>query len=100
MLQWRFYALEEINVSLIKEYVIETIENIKLGKEIKPNKTKKELIIPEEFLDEMSSNEELKDKYNSLTNGKQREYADYISEAKREITKQKRLQKIIPNRLV
>ena len=96
MLQWRFHSLEEINTDLIKEYVLEAIENIKLGKEIKPSRTKKELIIPVEFASELASNKELKKQFESLTNGKQREYADYISEAKRDTTKLKRLQKIIP----
>nr|WP_235318218.1 YdeI/OmpD-associated family protein [Polaribacter sp. Hel1_85] len=96
MLQWRFYTLEEINTELIKTYVLEAIENVKIGKEIKPNRIKKELIIPVEFASELSSNKELKKQFESLTNGKQREYADYISEAKRATTKLKRLEKIIP----
>ena len=96
MLQWRFHSMEEINKNLIKAYVLEAIENVKSGKEIKPNRTKKELIISVEFASELSKNKELKKQFQSLTNGKQREYADYISEAKREATKLKRLEKIIP----
>jgi len=34
--------------------------------------------------------------FNTLTPGKQREYADYIASAKREETRSKRLEKIIP----
>jgi uncharacterized protein YdeI (YjbR/CyaY-like superfamily) len=96
MLQWRFHSLDEINTDLIKEYVNEAIQNVIYGKEIKPNRIKKELIIPIEFTSELSSNKELKKQFESLTNGKQREYADYITEAKRETTKLKRLEKIIP----
>lgn len=96
MLQWRFHSLEEIDTELITAYVLEAIENVKEGKEIKPNRTKKELIIPVEFETEISSNKELKKQFEALTNGKQREYADYISEAKRAATKLKRLEKIIP----
>ena len=48
MLQWRFHSLEGIDVVLIKEYVLEAIENVKAGKEIKPDRTKKELKIPSE----------------------------------------------------
>ncbi|MCL7754062.1 DUF1801 domain-containing protein [Polaribacter sp. Z022] len=96
MLQWRFYTLEEINTDLIKAYVLEAIDNVKEGKEIKPNRSKKELIIPTEFAAQLNSNSELKSKFEALTNGKQREYADYISEAKRDATKIKRLEKIIP----
>jgi uncharacterized protein YdeI (YjbR/CyaY-like superfamily) len=34
--------------------------------------------------------------FNSLTKGKQREFAEYISDAKQQKTKLNRLQKIIP----
>ena len=96
MLQWRFNSVDEIDIDLIKQYVFEAINNVKAGKEIKPDRTKKELIIPEELAKELALNSEFKTQFESLTNGKQREYADYISEAKREVTKLKRLQKIIP----
>ena len=44
----------------------------------------------------MDSNKEFKTKFDGFSTSKQREYADYISEAKREQTKLKRLEKIIP----
>ena len=96
MLQWRFNSLEEINADLIKEYVLEAIENVNAGKEIKPDRTKKELIIPDEFQKELNSNSAFKKGFDGLTLSKQREYANYISEAKREATKLKRIEKIIP----
>lgn len=96
MLQWRFSSIEEINSELIKEYVLEAIENQKQGKEIKPQRNKKPLIIPELLQKELDSNSALKDNFESFTLSKKREYADYISEAKREATKQSRLEKIIP----
>lgn len=96
MLQWRFSSIEEINPELIKEYVLEAIENQKQGKEIKPQRNKKPLIIPELLQKELDSNSALKGSFESFTLSKKREYADYISEAKREATKQSRLEKIIP----
>ena len=96
MLQWRFNSLKEIDASLIKEYVLEAIGNVEAGREIKPDRTKKELIIPMEFLSELNSKSELKKCFDNFTLSKQREYANYISEAKRETTKLKRLEKIIP----
>ncbi|SDS04735.1 Uncharacterized conserved protein YdeI, YjbR/CyaY-like superfamily, DUF1801 family [Polaribacter sp. KT25b] len=96
MLQWRFYNLEEINAALIKTYVLEAIENIKLGKEIKVDRSKKEIIIPDELNNKFSEKEELKSKFENFTNSKQREFCEYISSAKRENTKQTRLKKIIP----
>lgn len=96
MLQWRFYTLEEINTQQIKEYVLEAIENIKLGKEIKPNRTKKKVVIPIELEQELDSNKEFKSNFNEFSISKQREYTDYISEAKRAATRLRRMDKIIP----
>ncbi|QOD61467.1 YdeI/OmpD-associated family protein [Polaribacter haliotis] len=96
MLQWRFSSLEEIDKDLIKEYVLEAIENVRLGKEIKPDRAKKELIIPEELQQELNSNKDFKEKFKAFSNSCKREYANYISEAKREETRLRRLEKIIP----
>jgi len=96
MLQWRFYSLEEINKELIKKYVLEAIENQKEGKMIKPQRNKKPLIIHEFLQKELDTNDKLKEKFNSFSLSRQREFSDYISNAKREATKQSRLDKIIP----
>ena len=94
MRQMRFTSLDEINVDIIKEYVLESVENQNLGKEIKP--TKKPLIIPIELQSELDKDPQLKEIFESFTLGKKRDYTEYISEAKREATKQTRLEKIIP----
>ena len=93
--QLRFVDNEEVDYKLVKEYVVEAIQNQKEGKEIKPEKNKP-LIIPDELLANFGVDEELKKCFEELTLSKQREYAAYISEAKREETKHKRLEKIIP----
>ena len=80
----------------IKEYVLEAIENVKLGKEIKPTRTSKPVNIPEELQQELNTNKELSTSFNTFSLSKQREYAGYIAEAKRASTKTKRLEKIIP----
>lgn len=95
MRQWRFNSVDEIDRDLIKAYVLESIKNFEEGKEIKPNRNK-ELVIPEELEALLKDNSELNSAFGNLTKGKQREYADHISEAKREATKQKRLEKITP----
>ena len=65
------------------------------GQEIKPD-LKKPLIIPVELKTKFETDQELKNCFDELTLSKQREYSEYISEAKREETKLKRLEKIIP----
>lgn len=96
MLQWRFYHVDEINVELIKEYVLEAIENVKNGKEIKPIRNQKPLIISVELQEVLDNNTAIKEKFDAFSLSRKREYSNYIDEAKRATTKQKRLEKIIP----
>ncbi len=92
--QMRFESVKEIDKNIVLAYVKEAIENQKLGKEVKPDRSKKETIIPQELKAILAS--ELKTSFESLSAYKQREYCEYISSAKREATKQTRLEKIKP----
>lgn len=95
--QMRFTSIKEINKNVVLAYVKEAIENQRLGKEVKPAKTtKKDIIIPLELQKGLDDNSVLFDAFNLLTPSKQREYCEYISLAKREATKQSRLEKITP----
>ena len=96
MRQWRFYKLEEIDVDLIKSYVLEAIKNSEEGKELKPQKNIKPIDIPKELQLEFDKNEQLNDCFNQFSTSKKREFANHIAEAKRATTKQKRIEKIIP----
>lgn len=93
--QWRFDSNELTNKTLIKAYVLEAIENQKLGKEIKPER-KKEVHIEGFLLETLENDTNFKTAFSNLTPGKQREYAEHISSAKREATKLSRLEKIKP----
>lgn len=96
MRQWRFNTLEEINPDLVKQYALEAIKNADDGKELKPKRNSKPLVIPAELQQEIDVNIQLKEAFDTFTLSKQREFANYIIEAKREATKLKRLEKIIP----
>lgn len=96
MLQWRFYSIDEIDVKLIKEYTLEAIKNSKAALEIKPNSTPKKLSIPSELKAAFTADRTLASKFNRFADGYQREFANYIAEAKREATKKARLEKIKP----
>ena len=93
--QWRFTDVSTIDEALVRSYIFESIENFKLGKEIKPQKNKP-LILPPELSKVLTSNKNVALNFKSLSKSKQREYAVYINDAKREATKLKRLEKIIP----
>ena len=94
MRQWRFSSVEEVNESLVREYIAEAIQNQKDHKEIKPEK--KPLVIPEVLKEALASDSRLAESFESMTPGKRKEYAVYVDEAKREETKTKRLEKIKP----
>ncbi|CAL2077283.1 YdeI/OmpD-associated family protein [Tenacibaculum sp. 190524A05c] len=96
MRQWRFNSIDELDKKTLQEYVLEAMKNVELGKEIKPQRNKKPLIIPPQLLAVLDNNNQLKEKFESLSLTKKREFTEYISEAKREATKESRLQKIIP----
>ncbi|CAL2084537.1 conserved hypothetical protein [Tenacibaculum sp. 190524A05c] len=96
MRQWRFNSIDELDKKTLQEYVLEAMKNVELGKEIKPQRNKKPLIIPPHLLAVLDNNNQLKEKFESLSLTKKREFTEYISEAKREATKESRLQKIIP----
>jgi len=93
--QWRFEEGDPIESDLVLKYIQEAIENSVAGKEVKPQR-KKDVTIPPTLKKAFSDDKKLASAFKNLTPGKQREYADYISEAKRDATKESRLQKITP----
>ena len=96
MRQMRFTAVNEIDIDLVKQYVLEAMANSESGLEIKPKRNIKPVVIPDELNAKFSKNEKLKYRFNEFTLSKQREFCEYILSAKRESTKQSRLEKIIP----
>ncbi|WP_288956358.1 DUF1801 domain-containing protein [uncultured Polaribacter sp.] len=96
MRQMRFISVDEIDTDIVKQYVLEAMANSEAGLEVKPKKNTNPVVIPEELNIQFSKNEKLKYKFNEFTLSKQREFCEYILSAKREATKQSRIEKIIP----
>lgn len=94
MRQWRFSQISEIKETDIIPYLEEAIGNQKAGLVVKP--VKKPLAIPTLLSTALAKDVQLKLAFEQFSPGKQREFADYIQEAKRDQTKQRRLEKIIP----
>jgi len=94
--QWRFTSKNEIKPALIKKYILEAIANEKAGLKIKPEK-KPLPAIPAEYQAAFKKDKALKEAFSKLTPGKQREYLEYVLEAKTEETRIRRVQKGIPN---
>lgn len=93
--QIRFKKGDPIKKELLQNYVLEAIQNQREGKEIKPERHKN-VEIPKELEHVFKNNPNLNEAFEQLTTGKQREYCEYIATAKREGTKQSRVEKITP----
>ena len=95
--QWRFSSNEEIvrELDTIVEYVQEAIENHKMGKKISPVKNRP-FTIPAELKNALDDDPYLKECYHSLSHSKQRDYANYIANAKQYTTRIRRIQKCVP----
>ena len=96
MRQMIFNSIDEIDNQIVLQYVKEAIENQKAGKEVKPDRSKKETNIPPELQNEIQKDTKFAAAFKSLAPYKQREYCDHIASAKREATKLSRLEKCIP----
>ena len=95
MRQLRFSTEQDLDNAQIINYIHEAINNQKAGLVIKAN-LKKPLEVPPELKQSFHENSDLSAQFAQLGLSKQREYAEYISTAKRDATKQSRLKKILP----
>ena len=94
MRQWKFTAGEDVPRDLLRGYALEAIENHQAGKRVKP--VSRQLNVPVELETAMSEDPSLRKAFNSLTPGKQKEYAEHIASAKQEKTRLTRLEKARP----
>ena len=96
LLQWRFTAKDEVDEALVLDYIQEAIENEKHGKIIKTQKVGITIEIPELFQKELDLDKDLAEAFLKFSSYKQKEFLEYIVEAKREETKRSRIEKIKP----
>lgn len=94
MRHWRFTSHKQIKKRALKAYLLEAMAVDEQAK-AKPAKPPSKPVLPAELRTVMHDTK-LATAFAALTPGKQREYAQYISEAKRDATKQSRLEKIRP----
>lgn len=93
--QWRMQTAKDIKPAIIKNYVKEAIKLTKEGKQITPAR-KKPLVVPPELKKALRNNKTASENFENMRLGLQREYADYIADAKRDDTKLRRIEKILP----
>ena len=93
--QWRFTSKSQIRARTIKAYIKEAIALVEQGKEIKPDRSKR-IVIPDELAGAFRKNNKARAAFDKLSKSCQREYADHVGDAKREETRLRRVEKIIP----
>lgn len=96
MRQVHFKDINDIDESIINKYLQETIDNQNNGLAVLKSKPVKKVILPPELKIYLKDHASFSDCFFSLTPGRQKEYVEYISSAKREQTKSDRLKKIVP----
>ena len=92
--QWRFTSKDEVDENKVLAYIHEAIANEKSGKVIKP--ARKEPIVSAALQQELDNDPALAKAFQQFSASKQREFQEYIEEAKREPTKLSRMEKIRP----
>ena len=92
--QWRFTSKDDVNESLVLEYIQEAIENEKQG--IISPKAQVNIEMPEIFQKELDVDINLAEAFLKFSPYKQKEFLEYITVAKREETKRSRIEKIKP----
>lgn len=93
--QWRMTAAGDIDPAVIKSYVAEAIRLASAGRAIKPDRARP-VVVPPELQRALRRRKGATAAFRDLRSRLQREYADYIADAKREETKQRRIEKILP----
>lgn len=96
MRQWRMRSKRDIRAGLVQRYVREAVRLAREGKAIRPRARKPEVVMPPELERALSTSRTARAGFEALTPGRQREYAEYIGEAKRADTKARRLARILP----
>jgi uncharacterized protein YdeI (YjbR/CyaY-like superfamily) len=93
--QWRFTSKSEIDEKSILAYINEAIANERAGRVIKPEAKSKNFEVPQMLQSALAENNLVPD-FGKFTPFKQREFSEYIDEAKQEKTKLVRIEKILP----
>ena len=98
--QWRFKSPAKVDEAAVARYVGEAIENARAGRRIAvtAGRDGPEAVVnlPVRFADALAADAALARAFGQLSAGRRREFANYVGEAKRPETRQRRLEKILP----
>lgn len=95
MRHWRFTSGKEIRVRQIQSYLKEAMEHAAEGRKV-PIANAKRVDVPRELQAALDSDPACAETFEALTSGKRREYAEYVATAKRQETRDRRVEKVVP----
>ena len=93
--QWQMTAAREIKPTVIKRYISQAVAVADEGRSVKPDRNKP-IILPPELKSKFQANKSAAAAFKKLRPGQQREYAEYVSDAKRPETRLRRIEKVLP----
>lgn len=96
MRHWKFDTEAEIDESGVLDYLHDAIQKQKEGKVLAPTKPSKKVEVPALLKNAITKDGAVKSKFEAFSPYKQKEFCEYIAEAKQEKTKLRRLEKILP----
>ena len=93
--QWRFMSIQEIQKAPVTAYIYEAIENFRLGYKVLPTQKPVDISIPDKLAHAIQSDTEASIGWGSLPPSHKREYTEYVAEAKKEETQNRRIEKVL-----
>jgi uncharacterized protein YdeI (YjbR/CyaY-like superfamily) len=93
--QWRMSSMTEIKPALVAKYAKQAMGLAHRGEAVVKSPPQK-LKMPADLGEALGKSKKAAAAFARLTPGRQREYADYVSEAKLSATREKRIAKILP----
>jgi uncharacterized protein YdeI (YjbR/CyaY-like superfamily) len=93
--QWRFDSAKDIKVALIRSYLKEAMELASQGKQIRPRRDRP-VVVGDELQRALDKDPCAAEAFASLTRGRQREFAEFVAEAKQPQTRARRVARVLP----
>lgn len=93
--QLRFHDGEAIDEARVRDFVSEAVRLAREGRTV-AKVPPREVTLPAELAQALGADSALSDAFRGLSPACRREYAEYITEAKKEETRLRRLEKVIP----
>jgi uncharacterized protein YdeI (YjbR/CyaY-like superfamily) len=95
MRQWRMTSATQIKPAIIRRYVTEALRNVRQGREIKSERAGP-VEVPDALQKSLRRFKGATAGFRNLRDTQRREYAEYIAGAKRDDTRRRRIEKVLP----